>query len=78
VQDLFTEKIIGFDFIFSILPGFGQIDPYSFWSLFLDKKTKYPLNERFYLAVSLARSIVFLHSSSFVHKCISPENIIVL
>ncbi|KAL5312959.1 hypothetical protein ACEPPN_019385 [Leptodophora sp. 'Broadleaf-Isolate-01'] len=78
VRDPSTKKITGFDFIFSIPPGLGQIDPRSLRSLFLDEKTKYPLNERFRLAVSLARSIVFLHSSSFVHKSISPENIIVL
>lgn len=78
MRDPPTEKITGFDFIFSVPPGLGQIAPRSLRSLFLDEKIKYPLNECFGLAVSLARSIVFLYSSSFVYKNISLENIIVL
>jgi hypothetical protein len=78
VRDPSTEKITGFDFIFSIPPEMGQTFPCSLRSLLSDQNTKYPLNERFHLAVSLARSIVFLHSSYFVHKSTSPENIIVL
>ncbi len=78
VRDPSTEKITGFDFVFSIPAELSQTVPRSLRSILLDEKTKYPLNERFHLAVSLARSIVFLHSSSFVHKSISPENIIVL
>jgi hypothetical protein len=77
VRDSSTEKIAGFDFIFLIPPELSQAVPHSLRSLLLDQRTKYPLNERFDLAVSLARSIVFLHSSRFVHKNISPENIIV-
>ncbi|RAL14789.1 uncharacterized protein BO97DRAFT_412093 [Aspergillus homomorphus CBS 101889] len=42
-----------------------------------DARISYPLNERVNLAASLARSVVFLHSSSFVHKSIAPENIII-
>jgi hypothetical protein len=77
-RDLSTGTITGFDFIFSIPPEVGQTFPCSLRSLLSDQNLKYPLNERFHLAVSLARSIVFLHSSRFVHKSISPENIIVL
>ncbi|KAH0562359.1 hypothetical protein GP486_002950 [Trichoglossum hirsutum] len=77
VKDPSTGKIKGFDFIFSIPPGLSQAIPRSLRSLLLDQNIKYPLEERFYLAVCLARSIVFLHSSHFVHKNISPENIVV-
>ncbi|KAI9778690.1 MAG: hypothetical protein M1839_007921 [Geoglossum umbratile] len=77
VKDPSTGKIKGFDLIFSVPPGLSQTVPRSLRSLLLDQNIKYPLEERFYLAVCLARSIVFLHSSHFVHKNISPENIIV-
>ncbi|KAF7505533.1 hypothetical protein GJ744_000695 [Endocarpon pusillum] len=77
VRDPSTEEITGFDLIFLIPPELDQRVPRSLRSLLSDQKTKYPLNERIHLAVSLARSIVFLHSSRFVHKNISPENIIV-
>jgi hypothetical protein len=72
-----TENITGFDLIFAIPPELNQGDPRSLRCLLSDQETKYHLNERLHLAVSLARSIVFLHSSRLVHKNISPENIIV-
>lgn len=78
VRDHGTEMTTGFDFIYPIPPGLGQTDPLSLRSLLFDRSINYPLNERLHLAVSLARSIVFLHSSRIVHKSISPENIIVL
>ena len=78
VRDPSTGKTTGFEFIFSAPLELGQRVPRSLRSLLSDQNTEYPLNERFHLAVSLARSIVFLHSSCFVHKSISPENIIVL
>lgn len=78
IRDHGTEKTTGFDFIYPIPRGLGQTDPLSLRSLLFDRSIKYPLNERLHLAVSLARSIVFLHSSRIVHKSISPENIIVL
>ncbi|KAJ5496847.1 hypothetical protein N7463_008834 [Penicillium fimorum] len=52
--------------------------PCSLRSMLLNRAKAYPLNERVHLAVSLARSVVFLHSSRIVHKNISPENIIIL
>jgi hypothetical protein len=78
VRDPSTEEVTRFDFIFPIPPELGQTVPRSLRSLVSNQKIKYPLNERFHLAVSLARSVMFLHSSRFVHKSISPENIIVL
>ena len=37
-----------------------------------------PLNERIDIAVSLARAVLFLHTSHFVHKSIRPENVIIV
>ena len=36
-----------------------------------------PLNERVDIAVSLARAVLFLHTSHFVHKSIRPENVMI-
>jgi hypothetical protein len=46
VRDPSTEKITGFDFIFSIPPEMSQTLPCSLRSLLSDQNTKYPLNER--------------------------------
>lgn len=70
-------KITGFDLIFAIPPDLSRGVPRSLRHLLSCQKINYPLQERINLAVSLARSIVFLHSSRLVHKNISPENIIV-
>lgn len=81
VQDHYAENITRFDLVYPIPHGLGQLDqiaPLSLRSLLSDQNRKYPLDERFHLAASLARSVVFLHSSRIVHKNISPENIIVL
>lgn len=78
VQDDCAANITRFDLIYPIPHGLDQKAPLSLRSLLSDQSRKYPLDERFHLAVSLARSIVFLHSSRIVHKSISPENIIVL
>jgi hypothetical protein len=78
VRDSPMEEIERFDFIFSIPPELGQTVPRSLRSLVSNQNIRYSLNERFYLAKSLARSVMFLHSSRFVHKSISPENIVVL
>lgn len=78
VQDHYAAKVTRFDLIYPIPYELGQAAPLSLRSLITDRSRKYPLDERFRLSVSLARSIVFLHSSRIVHKSISPENIIVL
>lgn len=46
VRDPSTEKITGFDFIFSIPPEMSQTLPCSLRSLLSDQNTKHPLNER--------------------------------
>lgn len=67
-----------FNMIFKIPPALRNTSPSSLRSLLLQETAVYPLNERVQLAISLARSVVFLHASRIVHKNISPENIIVL
>ncbi|KAL8784510.1 MAG: hypothetical protein Q9195_009020 [Heterodermia aff. obscurata] len=43
----------------------------------LVSRVPHPLDERFDLAKSLARSIMFVHTSGFVHKNVRPDTIIV-
>ncbi|KAJ5356300.1 hypothetical protein N7517_010909 [Penicillium concentricum] len=67
-----------FRMIFTIPREMSFYEPCSLRSMLLNRAEAYPLNERVHLAVSLARSVVFLHASRIVHKNISPENIIIL
>ena len=71
-----TERnITGFDFVFSIPKSLSN--PRSLRSILLAPGSKTSLNERFALAKLLARSVFFMHTSSFVHKNIRPETIVV-
>lgn len=65
-----------FELVFAIPPGLG--DPLSLRTLLLNKSRSYPLNERFDLARGFAKSVLFVHTSQFVHKNIRPDNIIVM
>lgn len=67
-----------FRMIFTIPPTMSHATPHSLRYILLENRRKYELNERIHLAVSLARSVVFLHASRIVHKNITPENIILL
>lgn len=78
MNDHHAPKITRLELVYPIPHGLGQTAPLSLRSLLSDQKIKYPLSGRFHLAASLARSIVFLHSSRIVYKSISPGNIIVL
>ena len=40
-------------------------------------KASHPLEERFHLAKSLARSVMFVHTAGFVHKNLRPDTVIV-
>lgn len=51
--------------------------PRSLRNILSDKPSETPLNERIDVALGLARAILFLHASSFVHKSIRPENVLV-
>lgn len=67
-----------FRMIFTIPPMMNHATPCSLRYLLLQNRRNYELNERVNLAVSLARSVVFLHASRIVHKNITPENIVLL
>ncbi|KAI9713713.1 MAG: hypothetical protein M1812_006551 [Candelaria pacifica] len=69
------EQLIMFDLIFDIPTGLDR--PRSLRSLLNESKGRpHHLNERFQLAKSLAKSVMFIHTSSFVHKNIHPETIL--
>ncbi|KAJ5234998.1 uncharacterized protein N7469_004166 [Penicillium citrinum] len=67
-----------FQMIFTIPRTMSRYVPCSLRSALLRTKDDFDLNERVHLAVSLARSVVFLHASRIVHKNITPENIVLL
>ena len=52
-------------------------NPRSLRDVFLGDLSKVTLNERVGTAVGLARAVLFLHTSHFVHKSIRPENIVI-
>jgi hypothetical protein len=64
-----------FDMLFEI-PG-GVEKPASLRSLLQRKDTDFSINERLNLASVLAKSLMFVHNSQFVHKNIRPETIVV-
>ncbi|OAP57704.1 hypothetical protein AYL99_08442 [Fonsecaea erecta] len=64
-----------FELVFSIPSGLR--DPTSLRTLLLQNEWDYSLNERLVLARSLASSVMYIHSSKFVHKNIRPETTIV-
>lgn len=64
-----------FKFLFAIPPSLSR--PKSLRTLLLSGGTSVPLNSRFDLAKELTNSVMFVHSSQFVHKNIRPETIIV-
>ncbi|KAI5776564.1 hypothetical protein EDC01DRAFT_625227 [Geopyxis carbonaria] len=71
-----SKRIKHFQIVFSI-PGHLQVcTPHTLRELLIDAPS-YPLEERFRLATQLARSVVFVHATKFVHKNIRPETILV-
>ncbi|OQE19839.1 hypothetical protein PENSTE_c014G02999 [Penicillium steckii] len=73
-----TESEPPFQMIFTIPRTMSYGVPCSLRSALLQTKNDFDLNERVHLAVSLARSVVFLHASRIVHKNITPENVVLL
>jgi serine/threonine protein kinase len=63
-----------FNFLFQFPSGLSG--PVSLRRLLLDADSSIPLNCRLNIGQKLARSIMFLHSLSFVHKNIRAENIV--
>lgn len=73
VIETLDESQIEFRFLFEVPPGLHR--PRGLRTVF--QETGVSLDDRFRLAKSLARSILFVHTSGFVHKNIRPETIIV-
>ena len=69
-----TKSALSFDFVFIVPPGLHT--PRLLRDLLISR-VPHPLDERFNLAKSLARSIMFVHTSGFVHKNVRPDTIIV-
>jgi hypothetical protein len=66
----------GFQFVFKLLQGSNK--PYTLRAALMSSSSKYSLSERIEVTISLARSLIFLHESRFVHKSIRPETIILI
>ena len=65
-----------YQFIFDIPALFSQ--PRALRTYLLNSNISHPLDDRFQIAKSMARSVLFLHSSQIVHKNISPETVLLL
>jgi hypothetical protein len=64
-----------FRFLFAIPQFFTR--PRSLRALLVESDSFYSLNDRYNLAKQLASSVLYIHSSQFVHKNIRPETTIV-
>lgn len=73
-QPLSSTSPLFFDFVFMVPTG--SHTPRLLRDL-LVLRVPHALNERFNLAKSLARSIMFVHTSGFVHKNVRPDTIVV-
>ena len=51
--------------------------PRSLRNILIGTPAETPLNERIAIASGLARAVLFLHASCFVHKSIRPENVLI-
>ena len=65
---------LSFDFVFAVPEGLHS--PTILRNILLST-VSHPLEERFSLAKSLARSVMFVHTAGFVHKNLRPDTIIV-
>ncbi|KAK2760027.1 hypothetical protein FQN54_002763 [Arachnomyces sp. PD_36] len=64
-----------FKFLFPIPTSLST--PQSLRALLIESNPSYPLNGRLDLAKQLTNSVLFIHSSQFVHKNIRPETTII-
>ena len=73
-HDTKTSHSMSYDFVFAVPQNLQN--PRLLRSTLISQDL-HPLDERLDLAKSLARSIMFVHTSGFVHKNIRPETILV-
>ncbi|MCJ1452790.1 hypothetical protein MMC28_003134 [Mycoblastus sanguinarius] len=71
-----VSQLESFEFVFAIPEGLRS--PKSLRALLLSNDHQHQLNERFEVAKQLANSVMFVHTSQFVHKNISPETVLLL
>jgi serine/threonine protein kinase len=69
------KPVSQFQFIFDIPTGLPSM-PTTLRQILVEQN-QFPLNQRVQLARQLARSVIFVHSTGFVHKSIRPDTIIV-
>ena len=70
-----TEIPAKFEMIFNVPHGLHT--PKTLRSLLITGDQSYPLTERLDLAKRLANSVMFVHTSQFVHKNIRPDTVVV-
>lgn len=70
-----NTELLTFRFLFSIPQSLTR--PKSLRSLLIESNSRYSLNSRYDLAKQLVNSILYIHSSKFVHKNIRPETTII-
>jgi hypothetical protein len=70
-----NKPVSQFQFILDIPKGLSST-PTTLRQILVEQN-QFPLNERVRLARQLARSVLFVHTTGFVHKSIRPETIIV-
>ena len=70
-----TDSGVQFQFIFEVPPGIGS--PKTMRNLLMEMP-HCSLSKRVQLAQQLARSVMFVHTTGFVHKGIRPETIVLL
>jgi serine/threonine protein kinase len=73
--ELENKELPIFKFLFSI--PFTLSTPKSLRFLLLESNPSYSLNSRYDLAKQIASSVMYIHSSQFVHKNIRPETTII-
>ncbi|KAL9488669.1 hypothetical protein ACSS6W_000946 [Trichoderma asperelloides] len=67
-----------YEIFFQYPEGYVQGEAANLRSVLIKRewKNSHPLNQRFEVATRLARAVLFLHASGFVHKNIRPANIL--
>ncbi|RFU34710.1 hypothetical protein B7463_g1635, partial [Scytalidium lignicola] len=74
-QEQANAKLSTFKFLFSIPHSLAR--PKSLRALLIESNPWYSLESRYNLAKQLVNSILYIHSSQFVHKNIRPETTII-
>jgi hypothetical protein len=74
-DDIVGDEVGKFEFVLSLPPKRGH--PTSLRDLLIAGSSRHALNDRLDIAKQLASSVLFIHTSHFVHKNIRPEAVLV-